>query len=93
MRRRVYPRVLAAMIASGGLVFGLFGSCNDTLIAATEYFDPCGTILNCQPGYFQTINAGVGDWTIDPTCPIPGDPSCNGGTAYSPLGTIYDLDP
>ena len=81
---------LAAVVASAGLVMGLVGSCNDLLVETTKYFDPCGTILDCTPGYFETQAAEIGDWTVDPTCPIPG--AC-GTEPYQPLGTIYDLDP
>ena len=78
-------------MASAGLVMSLLGSCNDMLVEATTYVDPCGTIFgNCPPGYFETMAADVGDWTVDPTCPIPG--AC-GDEPYQPLGTIYDLDP
>ena len=73
------------------MVLGFIGSCNDRLVAFTRYFDPAGTIFaNIPPGYFETITADVGDYTVDPTCPIAG--AC-GDEPYQPLGTIYDLDP
>ena len=81
---------LAIAVAGGAWTFGILGSCDDKLVEATRYFDPCGTILNCTPGFFETRNADVADWTIDPTCPIAG--TCQ-DDPYRPLGTVWDLDP
>jgi hypothetical protein len=70
-------------------MMGFLGSCDDQLIALTQYVDPCGTILgNCTPGSFQANNADLNDWCIDPACTIPG--GCGPG---QPLGTIRDICP
>lgn len=84
-------RTVAAMLL-GGTTFQIVGfieKCDERLITASTYFDPCGTFLaNCAPGDIQTNNADVGDYCIDPTCTIPGQ--CGTGQA---LGTITDLCP
>lgn len=66
------------------LPLGFLDSCNQRLTNATQYVDPCGTVLgNCTPGFFATSAADVGDYCIDPACTVPGQ--CGGG---QPLGTI-----
>ena len=83
-----------AMILLGGpFMLGFIGTCDDKLVQATRYVDPCGTIFSsdfCHPGFFETQAANVADWSIDPTCPIPG--ACQ-TDPYQPLGTIWDLGP
>jgi len=70
-------------------ILGFVESCDDRLVNATRYVDPCGTILgNCFPGDFQINAADVGDFCIDPACTVPGQ--CGGG---QPLGTITDICP
>ena len=74
-KERLSRRVLkaAALMTLGGpFMLGFVGECDDKLVQATRYVDPCGTILNCSPGYFETVNAEIGDWAVDPTCPLPG---------------------
>jgi len=57
-------------------LWGVVNSCNDYLVNATKYVDPCGTILaNCVPGSFQANSAPIGSaqaQCLDPTCTIPG---------------------
>ena len=80
-------------LLGGPFILGILGDCDDKLVQATRYVDPCGTIFStdfCHPGYFETQAADIGDWSIDPTCPIPG--GCQ-DDPFQPLGTIWDLDP
>lgn len=58
-RRR---KVVGALLG-GGMVFGGFvESCDDRLIQATRFLDPCGTILaNCLPGELTAQQANTGD--------------------------------
>lgn len=35
-------------------------------------FNPCGTILNCDPVEWDLMFHDFPDWSIDPTCTIPG---------------------
>ena len=85
-RRRA---ALAALTLGAVYQLGFLESCNDRLVGFTRYVDPCvSPLFNCAPGDFQTNAAGVGDFCIDPTCPIPGQ--CDNGQA---LGTITDLCP
>ena len=70
--------------------FGFVDSCDDRLINATRYLDPCGTFLaNCAPGSFLANAAELGDYCVDPSCTVPGACPDNG----QPLGTIRDICP
>jgi hypothetical protein len=81
---------MAALFSATVFQLGFVSSCDDRLVGLTNYLDPCGTILgNCTPGFFQSINADLGDWCIDPACTVPG--GC--GAADPPLGTIRDICP
>ena len=56
------------IVASGASAFQL-PSCE----GITSFVDPCGTILgNCAPGSFDLLFADVPDYSVDPTCTIPG---------------------
>ncbi len=87
-RRKHY--LAAAVMMTGCLFFSLGGACE----MATNYFDPCGTIFaNCDPGSFQLQFADVPDWSVDPTCTIPG--GCTDGgepweDPYDQLGPGFD---
>ena len=61
----------------------LQGSC---LTTAMRQFNPCGTIIDCNPLEYDYLVYGLPenapDWDLDPTCTIPG--FC-GGTPF-PFG-------
>ena len=81
---------IAVLLVGVGSQFGMIGACNDYLLGATDYVDPCGTIFgNCEPGDFQVYNSDVGDYCLDPVCTLPG--GCD--NEDPPLGTLYDLCP
>lgn len=76
------------LVSSGAFAFGLIDSCDDSLVALTQFVDPCGTILaNCDPGDFAVLNADIGDSCIDPACTLPG------GCGVVPLGTVREICP
>jgi hypothetical protein len=82
--------VWAAAALGAVFVLGFIDSCDDRLLTVTSFIDPCGTILsNCDPGYFQTQAAGIGNPCWDPVCTIPG--GC--GNLDPPLGSQFDLCP
>jgi len=91
LRRNSTVRKCWAVLAAGAVFqLGWLGSCNDSLYEATNYVDPCGTILgNCDPGDFQLYNGGVPNYCVDPTCTVPGQCDLEG----PPLGTLFDLCP
>lgn len=61
--------VMAAAILTATVFQSLGGACEYALTR----FDPCGTILaNCQPGTFDLLFSDVPNFTLDPTCTIPG---------------------
>ena len=82
--RSIQRVVTAAVLLTGTLFFSLGGACE----VATQYFDPCGTILaNCTPGSFQLQFADVPDWNVDPGCTIPG--GCSGDDPWEdPFGQL-----
>ena len=85
-RRRVVRCALIAVGSAGLMSF--FSSCNDFLIGVTRFADPCGTLLDCPPGSFESGRAEIGDWCVDPACVVPG--ACSDD---QPLGTIRDICP
>ena len=82
-------RRVAGLVFVSVCMVGLLESCNDLLLNATGYVDPCGTIFaNCEPGDFLVNAASSPDYCIDPTCTIPGQ--C---TADPPLGLTANICP
>lgn len=78
---------VVSLLLGSAFQLGFLDSCNDRLVSLTTVIEPCGTFLaNCNPGDFQTLNAPVGDFCVDPSCTVPGQ--CGNGQA---LGTIRQL--
>ena len=87
--QRGYRRLAALALGGAFSILGFVESCDDKLVNATRYVDPCGTVFaNCQPGDFIVNAAEVGDWSVDPACTVPG--LCS---EDQPLGTITELGP
>ena len=78
----------ALVLFGAASLMSFFSACDDFLIGMTNFVDPCGTLLNCPPGSFQSNAAELGDWCIDPACVVPG--ACSDD---QPLGTIRDICP
>lgn len=79
--------LLVAAALSGSA--GQFGC----LTAAAKNFNPCGTILVCDPYEWDIMMLGDNypDWDLDPTCTLPG--SCGGGVfPYGGGGTTEPAD-
>ena len=94
IRMRRIVASTAILVAGTALQFGFVSGCNDRLLGLVDFVDPCLTILgNCAPGSFQSINAEIGDFCIDPTCTIPGGCGYVTGGGGPPLGTQRDLCP
>jgi hypothetical protein len=82
-------RLAVAVIAAGTLFQGLSCSPQD-LFAFARDFNPCGTILNCNPVSYRFLTSGYDgpgvDPDIDPACTYP--PYCNrmtpGSDPFSP---------
>ncbi len=82
------------LVATGAFSFGFIDSCDDRLIGATRFVDPCGTFLaNCAPGEFEVSAAAVGDYCVDPACTVPGQCFGQPNQPWPPLGTITELCP
>lgn len=68
------------LLASGATLFQ-FGGCFQDLGVFVNNFNPCGTVLNCDPGEFDFVTSGYDgpgfDPDVDLTCTFPpfcGDP-------------------
>lgn len=83
--------IMGALLSTGTVFqLGFIEGCDERLIQATRYFDPCGTFLaNCTPGSFEANAADLNDYCVDPSCIVPG--GC--GNVDPPLGTIRDICP
>ncbi len=90
-------KALASYCLGAIFLLGFLGDCDDRLIEATRFVDPCGTIFaNCAPGDIELRNAAVGDSCLDPTCTLPGgcgagDETSGGGAQL--LGTRTEICP
>ena len=77
---------LAVTLALGGACFQI-GSCDilGTAAAAIASINPCGTLLDCDPAYYQFITSGIDGpgvrADIDPFCTYP--PFC--GATQDPI--------
>lgn len=87
--QRTFRRLASGTLLAGIIPVGFLESCSNKATNATQYFEPCGTILgNCTPGSFQVNAADIGDYCIDPACTVPGQCS-----PAQPLGTITRICP
>ena len=87
-RRLAGRRIMAitAVLSACVFQFGFLPSCKGVLTT----LNPCGTILGfCEPEEIDLLFADVPDFSIDPTCTIPGfgfDPAAPG----TPTGDCAD---
>ncbi|HSW44035.1 MAG TPA: hypothetical protein VLM89_00515 [Phycisphaerae bacterium] len=51
----------------------------------SKNFNPCGTILNCDPAEYDLMIYDYPDWRLDPTCTIPGQ--CGGVFPFNTTGS------
>jgi hypothetical protein len=85
MRRRCF-RVLSTVMAiiAAGTVFELSGCSLSGLANYAGNFNPCGSILNCDPVAYRFFTSGYdgpgADPSVDPSCTYP--PFC--GDAQNP---------
>lgn len=70
---------MVAIIATVGTCLQL-GSCIGTGLSYAANFNPCGTILNCDPVTYRFVRSGYEgpgvDPDVDPACTYP--PFCDG---------------
>jgi len=67
LRRRLAVAITATAAFLAGSVAGV-----GCLGAIAHNFNPCGTILNCDPAEYDLMMNSFPDWDLDPTCTIPG---------------------
>jgi len=85
IKQRARRFLLAGVALMSGFTFLFIPSCEGILTT----FDPCGTILgNCAPGTFQLLFADVPDYSVDPTCTIPGGCADEGENWVDPFGQL-----
>jgi hypothetical protein len=66
-----YQRVvLAALVVSAGMLAGV--TCEGLGQKLVHNVNPCGTVLNCNPVEYDLLTTDFPDFSIDPTCTIPG---------------------
>jgi hypothetical protein len=70
-RRSLKRRLMVAMTAISALLAGSVAGVG-CLGAVANNFNPCGTILNCDPNEYDLMMNSFPDWDLDPTCTIPG---------------------
>ena len=72
-------RRIGLQIVLVSAVCGATYSATGCLSAAATNFNPCGTILNCDPAEWDllTIDPSQPDYSYNPTCPIPGLFNCS----------------
>ncbi len=79
---------LALASALGGTAFQ-FGGCAS---AAYNNFNPCGTILNCDPAEWDLIHMdnNLPNFEYNPTCVIPGLLNCSTpiSAGFTPTGGV-----
>lgn len=68
----------AALAATGGIALQL-GGCFDSAVGFARNFNPCATILNCDPGDYEFLTSGYSgpgaDPDVDLACTFP--PFCD----------------
>lgn len=83
--RRIGLQILLASSVCGAS-FGLTGC----LSSAASNFNPCGTVLTCDPAEWDLMlmDPTQPNWDYNPTCPIPGLLNCD--SAISGIGGAVD---
>jgi hypothetical protein len=68
-RRNFWQAGLQVMLASSLAGTTFQAGCLGTI---ARNFNPCGTVLDCDPVEWDFMFHAFPDWDIDPTCTIPG---------------------
>jgi hypothetical protein len=83
-------RRLWVALASGGVCFQIASCGPATVLRFVAQFNPCGTILFCDPATYEFVRSGYDgpgvDLSVDPFCTYP--PYCDPGVdpLYGGLG-------
>ena len=79
----------AAYAVAGGAVFQIGGCSLSDVLSFAKDFNPCGTILNCDPVQYRFLTSGYqapgADPDIDPACTYP--PFCANDPFVSTITT------
>lgn len=71
-----------AVLIGGGIAFQFLGCTPEGLVSLFGNFNPCGTVLNCNPQTFLFAREGIDGpgvrVDVDPFCSFP--PFCGPGT-------------
>ena len=75
-----------ALVISAGMLAGTLPGVPGVGCAGrvARNFNPCGTILDCDPVEYDLMMNPFPDWSLDPTCTIPGQ--C--GNGVFPFGEV-----
>ncbi len=87
-QQRVGRMTRVAMIVSTTLLAGTLMGMPGIGCAGrvANNFNPCGTILDCDPLEYDLFTHRFPDWSLDPTCTIPG--MCGGVFPFGGVGTV-----
>jgi hypothetical protein len=74
--RRLNSRWLSMLMIPAGAALLQLGGCSPKGIGSyLSNFNPCGTILNCDPVAYRFYTSGYEgpgvDWDVDPVCTFP----------------------
>lgn len=87
MRAKYRSIAMIASLVASGTVFQTAACAPRALVNFGRNFNPCGTVLNCDPVLFRFISSGYQgpgvDPDVDPACTFPpfcaNDPFVGGG--------------
>jgi hypothetical protein len=65
-----------AIVLMAGTLMQFNFTCTGAAERLANNVNPCGTIFNCDPVEWDLLRTPFPDWSIDPTCTIPGQ--CGG---------------
>lgn len=60
------------LVLGAGTLMQFNFTCTGVAEKVVNNVNPCGTIFNCDPVEYDLLTTPFPDWSIDPTCTIPG---------------------
>lgn len=70
--RLTLSMIMASSVAGTVMGTGCLEMAVNNTGRLANYINPCGTILNCDPFEYDLLNTSWPDYTVDPSCTIPG---------------------
>lgn len=76
LRRFLQYAMRVTLVLTTGALMQFNFTCTGVAERLGNNVNPCGTILNCDPVEWDLLTTPFPDWSLDPTCTIPGQ--CGG---------------